>query len=262
MKRLYKFFFAPWWFGGLIIMAITNIFYIGTIITLFEKNYALEADLKIQANTLMWAEAQRDMLEDVYLVGESYPATAQEWIVMQEYLRWKGETLREELILKIIDGIHYQTKEKYQDKPVRVRWVATLIYENAKEYRIPYELMIATMWTESHMRNDICMGYHDSNKGAIGCMQVMPFWVDKLDFVDSVEQLRFDLTKNVKAGAHVLRFYMDHPYAKMVHPILAALTMYNGGPSKLRRDMAAGKRSAYAVDTITNAVRIKSHTDL
>ena len=243
-------------------VAIMNIFYIGTIITLFEKNSVLKDGMKLQADTLMWAEAQRDVLEDIYLVGESYPVTAQGWIVKQEYLEWKGETMREELILAIIDGIHYQTKDKYQGKPKRVRWVATLIYENAKEYRIPYELMIATMWTESHMRNDICMGYHDSSKGAIGCMQVMPFWVDKLDFVDSVDQLRFDLAKNIEAGAHVLRFYMDHPYAKMVHPILAALTMYNGGPRKLWRDMAAGQRSAYAVDTITNAVRIKSNTDL
>lgn len=71
---------------------------------------------------------------------------------------------------------------------------------------------------------------HDkSSAGAIGIMQVMPFWVDKIPFLESRDDL-LNIHANIRAGVYILGHYRSM-CGGALHQ---ALTCYHGGPRALK----------------------------
>lgn len=62
-----------------------------------------------------------------------------------------------------------------------------------------------------------------SDKNAIGIMQIMPFWVDELEFLSSKGDL-FTPELNIRAGARIFKHYLTR-----CGTLSAALRCYHGG---------------------------------
>jgi soluble lytic murein transglycosylase-like protein len=88
------------------------------------------------------------------------------------------------------------------------------------EARLPPGLVMAVMAVESRFDR-----WAVSSSGAVGLMQVMPFWPEKLGM------RRYELTHvapNVHMGCAILRFYMGYEH----NDVRKALARYNGSPGK------------------------------
>jgi soluble lytic murein transglycosylase-like protein len=88
------------------------------------------------------------------------------------------------------------------------------------EARLPPGLVMAVMAVESRFDR-----WAVSSTGAVGLMQVMPFWPEKLGM------RRYELTHvapNVHMGCAILRFYMGYEH----NDVRKALARYNGSPGK------------------------------
>lgn len=222
-------------------------------------NRQLSAEVQVTTHDLLWATAQRDMLQDHYLTGEMRETTIEEWLVKIEYESEKGTEDRSWSLIKIVEAIHLLTNDRYRDRTDgRTYEIAKAVYESAKEFRLPFEVVLAVAWGESRYRDDICTGYRESPVGAVGCMQVMPFWAGKLEFVADADELRYDLKVNIRAGAAVLRYYLDRPMVKGEHPLRVALLMYQYGEPAYRSRTRRGLGfNGYAERVIKKAVQIK-----
>lgn len=250
-----------------VIASLLYITLVGSMVWLWDENNDLKGQLELKTITLSWTAAERNVLEGLYIDdGDYQPISPEERVVLAEYESLLGLEDRKVNVAKIEEAIHWLTKDRYKNNRFskeRVRTLAEHFYEGAKAYGIPYEIPLAVAWGESRFRDDVCMGYKDSSAGAIGCMQVMPFWVEKLSFVDTVEELRFDVQANIMAGCAILRNYMDHPYTRMEHPIMAALRMYNYGEANYRRKKNEDSEfNGYAKRVIKKAVRIKRKVNI
>ena len=90
------------------------------------------------------------------------------------------------------------------------------------EVRLPPGLVMALIDVESRFDR-----WAVSSTGAVGLMQVMPFWPERLGM------RRHDLihvAPNIRMGCAILRFYLDHER----NDVRKALARYNGSPG--RRD--------------------------
>jgi soluble lytic murein transglycosylase-like protein len=88
------------------------------------------------------------------------------------------------------------------------------------EARLPPGLVMALMAVESRFDR-----WAVSAAGAVGLMQVMPFWPEKLGM------RRYELTHvapNVHMGCAILRYYMGYEH----NDVRKALARYNGSPGK------------------------------
>jgi len=88
------------------------------------------------------------------------------------------------------------------------------------EARLPPGLVMAVMAVESRFDR-----WAVSSSGAVGLMQVMPFWPEKLGM------RRYELTHvapNVHMGCAILRYYMGYEH----NDVRKALARYNGSPGK------------------------------
>jgi len=88
------------------------------------------------------------------------------------------------------------------------------------EARLPPGLVMALIAVESRFDR-----WAVSSAGAVGLMQVMPFWPEKLGM------RRYELTHvapNVHMGCAILRFYMGYEH----NDVRKALARYNGSPGK------------------------------
>jgi soluble lytic murein transglycosylase-like protein len=88
------------------------------------------------------------------------------------------------------------------------------------EARLPPGLVMALIAVESRFDR-----WAVSAAGAVGLMQVMPFWPEKLGM------RRYELTHvapNVHMGCAILRFYMGYAH----NDVRKALARYNGSPGK------------------------------
>lgn len=88
------------------------------------------------------------------------------------------------------------------------------------EARLPPGLVMALIAVESRFDR-----WAVSAAGAVGLMQVMPFWPEKLGM------RRYELTHvapNVHMGCAILRFYMGYSH----NDVRKALARYNGSPGK------------------------------
>ncbi len=104
------------------------------------------------------------------------------------------------------------------------------IHQHARLAKLPPELVLAVIDIESRFDH-----YAISRAGAVGLMQIMPFWLKELNRSD--DDL-FDINTNLAMGTTILRFYLDKERGN----ISRALARYNGSlgsnryPSKVLRE--------------------------
>jgi soluble lytic murein transglycosylase-like protein len=90
----------------------------------------------------------------------------------------------------------------------------------AGESRLPPGLVMALIAVESRFDR-----WAVSSAGAVGLMQVMPFWPEKLGM------RRYELVHvapNIRMGCAILRFYLGYEH----NDVRKALARYNGSPGK------------------------------
>jgi len=215
--------------------------------------------ISVLGDEIVSMQAETMVLGRLYLEQSPVATNTGEAMIFMVYERQKKRAIRTRMIAAIESAIHQLTGKRYESRfqVLRVKDSAVYIYEAAQEFQVDPALVIAAAYGESRFRDDICLGYKDSKKGAIGCMQIMKLWVPKLDFVESVHTLRFDLRTNFRAGAAVIRYYLDHPRARGGNP-LYAMRMYNYGEGAVAyRDRHSLGYNGYAKAVVKRALRIR-----
>ena len=96
----------------------------------------------------------------------------------------------------------------------------TLVHLEAKRVQLPPELILAVIEVESNFDR-----YAVSVAGALGLMQIMPFWLNEIGRPDD-NLLHTDT--NLRYGCTILRFYYD----KENGDLRRALGRYNGSLGK------------------------------
>jgi soluble lytic murein transglycosylase-like protein len=96
----------------------------------------------------------------------------------------------------------------------------TLVHYEASRVELPPELILAVIEVESNFDR-----YAISVAGAIGLMQIMPFWLDEIGRPDD-NLLHVDT--NLRYGCTILRYYYD----KENGDLRRALGRYNGSLGK------------------------------
>ena len=98
--------------------------------------------------------------------------------------------------------------------------ILTLVHYEASRVKLPPELILAVIEVESNFDR-----FAISVAGAIGLMQIMPFWLDEIGRPDD-NLLHVDT--NLRYGCTILRFYYD----KEKGDLRRALGRYNGSLGK------------------------------
>ena len=98
--------------------------------------------------------------------------------------------------------------------------ILKLVHLEAKRADLPAELILAVIETESNFDR-----YAISVAGAIGLMQIMPFWLDEIGRPD--DNL-LHVETNLRYGCTILKFYLD----KENGDLRRALGRYNGSLGK------------------------------
>jgi len=106
-----------------------------------------------------------------------------------------------------------------EDPEERIR-ILTLVHLEASRVELPPELILAVIDVESNFDR-----YAVSVAGAIGLMQVMPFWVDE---IGRPEDNLLHTDTNLRYGCAILKFYYD----KEDGDLRRALGRYNGSLGK------------------------------
>ncbi len=106
-----------------------------------------------------------------------------------------------------------------QDPDERIR-ILTQVHVEATRADLPPELVLAVIEVESNFDR-----YAISVAGALGLMQVMPFWLDEIGRPND-NLLHIDT--NLRYGCTILKFYLD----KENGDLRRALGRYNGSLGK------------------------------
>ena len=106
-------------------------------------------------------------------------------------------------------------ERQVNDAEERIR-ILKLVHLEAKRADLAPELILAVIETESNFDH-----YAISVAGAIGLMQIMPFWLDEIGRPDD-NLLHIDT--NLRYGCTILKFYLD----KEDGDLRRALGRYNG----------------------------------
>jgi len=101
------------------------------------------------------------------------------------------------------------------DRQFRVRFLEEVRYAALREGLRP-RIVLAVIEVESSFNP-----YAISPKGAMGLMQVMPFWARRLGEPNAN---LFTMRTNLRAGCYILRHYLDRHNGNL----FAALAAYNG----------------------------------
>ena len=110
-------------------------------------------------------------------------------------------------------------ERQVRDPEERIQ-ILKLVHLEASRVALPPELILAVIETESNFDH-----YAISVAGAIGLMQIMPFWLDEIGRPDD-NLLHVDT--NLRYGCTILRFYLD----KEKGDLRRALGRYNGSLGK------------------------------
>lgn len=102
-----------------------------------------------------------------------------------------------------------------KDPDERIK-ILKLVHLEASRVELPPELILAVIETESNFDR-----YAISVAGAIGLMQIMPFWLDEIGRPD--DNL-LHIETNLRYGCTILKFYLD----KEKGDLRRALGRYNG----------------------------------
>lgn len=106
-------------------------------------------------------------------------------------------------------------KRKVPDDAKRLRWLK-LIHREATRADLPPELVLAVIDIESNFDR-----FAISRAGALGMMQIMPFWLDEIGRPD--DNL-FHVATNLRMGCTILRYYLDMEDGNLAR----GLARYNG----------------------------------
>jgi soluble lytic murein transglycosylase-like protein len=124
-------------------------------------------------------------------------------------------------------------ERQVRDPVERIEILSNVHYE-ANRANLAPELVLAVIDVESNFDR-----YAVSVAGALGLMQVMPFWLDEIGRPD--DDL-FDIRTNLRMGCTILRHYLDRERGNRTR----ALARYNGSVGKTwypqRVFKALGKR--------------------
>lgn len=120
-----------------------------------------------------------------------------------QYLRWLGE-------------MSERLRRRKSEHATRVEFLETLWYESRRAGLEP-ELILGLIQVESGFRK-----YAVSRAGAIGYMQVMPFWSRLIGDGDTARL--FHMQANLRFGCVILRHYLDLERGDL----FMALGRYNG----------------------------------
>lgn len=107
------------------------------------------------------------------------------------------------------------------DPEKRLRLLRQIHYEATRAELYP-ELVLAVIDVESNFNQ-----FAISRAGAIGLMQVMPFWLDEIGHPD--DNL-FNLKTNLRMGCTILRYYLNLEKGDLTQ----ALARYNGSKGSYR----------------------------
>lgn len=102
-----------------------------------------------------------------------------------------------------------------KDDQKRISLLKNIHYE-ATRAKLRPELVLAVIEVESRFDR-----FAISSAGALGLMQVMPFWLKEIGHPD--DNL-FDIRTNLRMGCTILRYYLDKSKGNLTH----ALARYNG----------------------------------
>jgi soluble lytic murein transglycosylase-like protein len=102
-----------------------------------------------------------------------------------------------------------------KDDKRRLQLLRQIHYE-ATRVDLPPELVLAVIEVESRFDP-----FAISSAGALGLMQVMPFWLKE---IGRPEDNLFDIHTNLRMGCTILRYYLDKSKGNLTH----ALARYNG----------------------------------
>ena len=106
-------------------------------------------------------------------------------------------------------------QRQVKDHELRIK-ILKLVHLEATRAELPPELILAVIETESNFDQ-----YAISVAGAIGLMQIMPFWLDEIGRPND-NLLHIDT--NLRYGCTILKFYLD----KEKGDLRRALGRYNG----------------------------------
>ncbi|MCW9024924.1 MAG: lytic transglycosylase domain-containing protein [Gammaproteobacteria bacterium] len=112
-------------------------------------------------------------------------------------------------------------KSRVPDTRKRLDMLKQIHYEATRAKLYP-ELVLAVIDVESNFNR-----YAISKAGAMGLMQVMPFWLKE---IGKPGDNLFDLKTNLRMGCTILRFYLD----KEKGDLTQALARYNGSKGSYR----------------------------
>ena len=120
----------------------------------------------------------------------------------------------------MVDMSH-RLQHKVADPEKRLRLLRQIHYEATRAELYP-ELVLAVIDVESNFNQ-----FAISKAGAIGLMQIMPFWLDEIGHPD--DNL-FNLKTNLRMGCTILRYYLDLEKGDLTQ----ALARYNGSKGSYR----------------------------
>ena len=127
------------------------------------------------------------------------------------------ETIEERLLyLRWLGAMSERLKRRKSERATRVEFLEALWYESRRAGLEP-ELVLGVIQVESGFRK-----YAVSRAGAIGYMQVMPFWSQLIG--DGDRARLFHMQANLRFGCVILRHYLDQERGDL----FLALGRYNG----------------------------------
>lgn len=106
-------------------------------------------------------------------------------------------------------------KDRVPDPQRRIELLKQIHYEATRADLWP-ELVLAVIEVESNFDR-----FAISSAGAMGLMQVMPFWLDE---IGHPEDNLFDIHTNLRMGCTILKYYLDMEDGELT----PALARYNG----------------------------------
>lgn len=112
-------------------------------------------------------------------------------------------------------------EKKIPEAQKRLQFLKQVHYEARRAKLIP-ELVLAVIHVESNFDR-----FAISSAGAMGLMQVMPFWLKE---IGRPGDNLFHLRTNLRMGCTILRYYLDKEKGNLTH----ALMRYNGSLGSFR----------------------------
>ena len=165
----------------------------------------------------------RSLLVSLLLIGAGFATAAEPDPELREVLRSaasESPSFMDRFHAEVwLTDMSSRLARQVSDPEERIE-ILTLVHMEAARVNLPPELILAVIEVESNFDR-----YAVSVAGALGLMQIMPFWIDEIGRPD--DNLLHTNT-NLRYGCTILRFYYD----KENGDLRRALGRYNGSLGK------------------------------